>query len=55
MYCYYVNELNVDEAMQEILLLFGAIKSLKCDCKHSGSCRYEVVIAESKEICRHKE
>ena len=27
----------------------------KCDCIHSGSCRYEEVILESKEICRHKE
>ena len=30
-------------------------KSLKCDCKHSGSCRYEEVILETKELCRHKE
>lgn len=30
-------------------------KSLKCDCKHSGSCRYETVILETKELCRHKE
>ena len=30
-------------------------KSLKCDCKHSGSCRYESVIIETKELCRHKE
>ena len=30
-------------------------KSLKCDCKHSGSCRYETVIVETKELCRHKE
>ena len=29
-------------------------KSLKCDCSHSGSCRYEVVIAGTNEICRHK-
>ena len=29
--------------------------SLKCDCKHSGSCRYEEVIQQTKEICRHKE
>jgi hypothetical protein len=25
----------------------------KCDCKHSGSCRYEKVIAGSRQICRH--
>ena len=30
-------------------------KSLKCDCKHSGSCRYEEVVLETKELCRHKE
>lgn len=30
-------------------------KSLKCDCSHSGSCRYEAVIAGTNEICRHKE
>ena len=30
-------------------------KSLKCECKHSGSCRYETVILETKELCRHKE
>lgn len=30
-------------------------KSLKCECKHSGSCRYEEVILETKELCRHKE
>jgi len=30
-------------------------KSLKCDCKHSGSCRYEAVITETEELCRHKE
>ena len=30
-------------------------KSLKCDCKHSGNCRYESVIVETKELCRHKE
>ena len=29
--------------------------SEKCDCKHSGSCRYERVILENDEICRHKE
>ena len=46
---------NVNEAMQEILLLFGVSKSLKCDCNHSGNCRYETVIAETKELCRHKE
>lgn len=30
-------------------------KSLKCECKRSGSCRYEEVILETKELCRHKE
>jgi len=30
-------------------------KSLKCDCRHSSSCRYELVIIESGEVCRHKE
>lgn len=29
--------------------------SLKCDCKHSGTCRYEDVVIETKELCRHKE
>lgn len=45
---------NVNEAIQQILILFGVSKLLKCDCKHSGNCRYETVIAETKELCRHK-
>ncbi len=28
---------------------------VSCDCVHSGSCRYEGVIIDSGEICRHKE
>lgn len=30
-------------------------ESLKCDCKHSNSCRYETVVVETKELCRHME
>lgn len=37
------------------LIIPDVSKSLKCECKHSGSCRYETVILETKEICRHKE
>ena len=37
------------------LIIPDVSKSLKCDCKHSGSCRYEEVILETKELCRHKE
>ena len=37
------------------LIIPDVSKSLKCDCKHSGSCRYESVIIETKELCRHKE
>lgn len=36
-------ELTKDESIQ------------KCDCKHSGSCRYETVILENDEICRFRE
>ena len=46
-----------DEIAEEIVKLCNkpaVSKSLKCDCKHSGSCRYEIVIAESKELCRYK-
>lgn len=39
----------------EQLTIPDVSKSLKCDCKHSGSCRYEEVILETKELCRHKE
>lgn len=31
------------------------VSTSKCDCIHSGSCRYEEVILETKDICRHKE
>jgi len=42
--------------IEEIKLLIPDVsKSLKCDCKHSGSCRYEEVVLETKELCRHKE
>ena len=56
---------DVDAMEQELLKLRKEVnkncnapdvsKSLKCDCKHSGSCRYEEVILETKELCRHKE
>ena len=48
----YVKEL---EDKVKNLTIPDVSKSLKCDCKHSGSCRYEAVIIETKELCRHKE
>jgi hypothetical protein len=45
----------VAEDIDKLLATPAVSESLKCDCKHSGSCRYEIVIAESKELCRHKE
>lgn len=37
------------------LIISDVVVTSKCDCIHSGSCRYEEVILHSKEICRHKE
>jgi hypothetical protein len=53
--CNYAIETSDIEAINQALLLHDVSKSLKCDCKHSGSCRYESVIVETKELCRHKE
>ncbi|NJO91910.1 MAG: hypothetical protein HC831_25290 [Chloroflexia bacterium] len=44
-----------EKAVKNNAILPLVSKSLKCDCKHSGSCRYEEVIVETKELCRHKE
>jgi hypothetical protein len=28
---------------------------VKCDCKHSGNCKYEELVLETKEFCGDKE
>lgn len=43
------------KAVKNNAVLPHFVVSLKCDCKHSGSCRYEEVVLETKELCRHKE
>jgi hypothetical protein len=46
---------NYAERIVKLFAIPVVSKSLKCDCKHSGSCRYEEVVLETKELCRHKE
>lgn len=43
------------KAIKQALTIPVIMGTLKCDCVHSGSCRYEEVILDSKEICRNKE
>lgn len=46
---------NGADTSERQLTIPDVSKPLKCDCRHSGSCRYETVILETKELCRHKE
>ncbi len=48
---------EVSEALSIVnnLPIQRVVVALKCDCKHSGSCRYEEVVLDTKEVCRHKE
>ena len=43
------------QAKLKLLGIGGVVSTSKCDCKHTGSCRYEEVVLKTKEICRHKE
>ena len=48
----YVKEL---EGKVKNLTIPRVSNSLKCDCKHSGTCRYEVIMHDKQHECRHKE
>jgi hypothetical protein len=47
--------IETTEPLFKKLILPHVVLPLKCDCKHSGSCRYEEVVIDTKEVCRHKE
>jgi len=47
--------IKAKELLIEKLKAADVSKLLKCNCRHSGSCRYETVILETNEPCRHKE